>query len=83
MPRGTRHTLTGTLRWTGQGYALEMEGGGIWQLDVSRNCKRYLNSQVTITGTRAGFDLIDVDTLRPAGVLPMKVSFIGAIFRRK
>lgn len=62
MPRGTRHTLTGTLRWTRFGYALEMDDGGVWRLDIGWGWKarRNLNRRVMVEGARAGFDLIDV-----------------------
>lgn len=66
MPRGTRHTLTGTLRWTRFGYALEMDDGGVWRLDVGWGWKarRSLNLQVTVEGVRSGFDLLDVQSLK-------------------
>lgn len=66
MPRGTRHTLTGTLRWTRFGYALEMNDGGVWRLDVGWGWKvrRSLNLQVTVEGVRSGFDLLDVQSLK-------------------
>jgi len=62
MPRGTRHTLTGTLRWTRFGYALEMDDGGIWRLDVGWGWKarRNIGRRVTVEGVRSGFDLLDV-----------------------
>lgn len=68
MPKGTRHTLTGTLRRARFGYALEMDGGGVWRLDVGWGWKarRNLNRRVTIEGLRSGFDLLDVHRLRRA-----------------
>jgi hypothetical protein len=43
------------------GHVLEIDGGGVWQLDVgwfaaTRLCDR----RVTIEGLRSGFDLLDV-----------------------
>lgn len=69
MPRGTRHTLTGTLRWTRFGYALEMDDGGVWRLDVGWGwkAKRYINRRLFIEGVRSGFDLLDVHHLRLVG----------------
>lgn len=66
MPRGTHHTLTGTLRWTRLGYALEMDDGGIWRLDVGWGWKarRNINRRIVVEGSRSGFDWIDVDQLR-------------------
>ena len=65
MPRGTRHTLTGTLRRTRLGYALEIADGGVWQLDVGFewNLRAKLDRRVTVEGVRSGFDLIDVHRL--------------------
>lgn len=69
MPRGTRHTLMGTLRWTRLGYALEMDGGGVWRLDLSPfwRVRRYVDSRVIVEGVRSGFDLLDVYTLKSGG----------------
>lgn len=68
MPRGTRHTLTGTLRRTRLGYALEMDGGGVWRLDLGIIWRigRYVDRQVTVEGVRSGFDLLDVHRLKHA-----------------
>lgn len=65
MPRGTRHILTGTLRWTPSGYALEMGGGGVWRLDLGIfwRVRRYVDRRVTVEGVRSGFDLLDVHRL--------------------
>lgn len=62
MPRGTRHTLTGTLRRARFGYALEMDGGGMWQLDISTIwlIGRYVDRRIIVEGVRSGFDLLDV-----------------------
>ncbi len=54
MPRGTRHVLIGTLRRTRFGHALEMDGGGVWQLDLGwSSAKRHFNQRVTVEGTRS------------------------------
>ena len=68
MPRGTRHTLNGTLRRTKLGYTLEMDGGGIWRLDLGTMWRvgRYVDRRVVIEGIRSGFDLLDVDALSEA-----------------
>ena len=66
MPRGTRHVLTGTLRQTRFGHALEMDGGGVWQLDAPWSAaKRHCNQRVTVEGTRSGFNLLDVHRIAP------------------
>lgn len=67
MPMGTCYTVTGILRPSQHGpQALEMNGGGGWQLDVGRGWKarRPVGQRVTVEGTRAGFDLLDVRKIR-------------------
>jgi len=58
---------TGILRPNRQGYSLELEGGGSWQLDVSGSAKSYAGRRVTVEGIRSGFNLIDVHDIRLAG----------------
>lgn len=70
MPRGTQHVLTGILRRGRWGYALQMDGGGMWQLDVTGSADRHLNTRVTVEGRRSGYDLIDVYRLYPADAPP-------------
>ena len=69
MPLGTRHVETGILRPSQFGlYALEMDGGGIWQLDVGWGWKaqKLIGQRVMVEGTRAGFNLLDVKRMRSA-----------------
>lgn len=69
MPRGTHHVVTGILRPSQYGlYALEVEGGGVWQLDVGWGWKarKLVGQRVTIEGTRSGFNLLDVKWMRRA-----------------
>ncbi|WOE74654.1 DUF5818 domain-containing protein [Alterisphingorhabdus coralli] len=66
MPMGTRHTVTGILRRSRYGlYALEVDGGGVWQLDCGWGWKarKLVGQKVTVEGTRGGFDLLFVDML--------------------
>jgi len=70
MPRGTRHVETGILRPGKWGYSLEVDGGGVWQLDIAGSARRYIGQRVTIEGIRSGFDLIDVHRVGPGNTLP-------------
>lgn len=63
MPRGTRHVETGILRPGKWGYSLEVDGGGVWQLDVPQSARRYVGQRVTVEGVRSGFDLLDVERI--------------------
>ena len=68
MPRGSEHCLTGLLVPDPHGFALEVDGGGRWRLDVAdyTAASRLLNRRVTLTGRRCGFDQLEVDTITPA-----------------
>ena len=72
MPRGTRHVETGILRPGQWGYSLEMDGGGVWQLDVSHSARRYLGQRVTVEGVRSGFNLIDVERIVSGNTIQAK-----------
>jgi hypothetical protein len=61
-----KHVLTGTLRSSDRGlYALEADDGGVWQLDIgwTWRARRLVGRRVTVTGWRAGFDMLDVSRL--------------------
>jgi Protein of unknown function (DUF5818) len=61
MPKGTKHKETGILRRATLGYALEMDGGGRWLLDIKGSVRKLIGKRVTVEGKRTGFDLIYVD----------------------
>lgn len=65
MPRGTAHLVNGLLIVEGDGFALDVDGGGRWRLDVSDNraATRMAGRRVTVSGRRSGFDLLDVETI--------------------
>ena len=67
MPLGTAHSVTGLLVTDGHGFALDVDGGGRWRLDVrdDRAAARLAGRRVTLTGRRAGFDLLEVDSIAP------------------
>jgi hypothetical protein len=82
MPRGAHYIETGTLRPGQWGYSLHMDGGGIWELDVTRSPRRLLGQRVTVEGTRAGFNLLDVTHIWPAGDPPPAPGVFLALLRR-
>lgn len=63
MPMGTHHRLTGRLVRDATGFALEVDGGGRWRLDTADAtvAASLLDRRVELTGTRRGFDLLEVD----------------------
>lgn len=67
MPKGTRHTVTGILCPSRGGlYALKVDGGGVWQLDCGWGWKarKLIGRRVSLEGTRAGFDLLNVERIK-------------------
>lgn len=84
MPKGTRHIVTGILRPGRWGYALEVDGGGIWQLDVRRSARKLMGQRVTVEGIRSGFDLLDVERISHVGPRPKApiTDRCSALFRR-
>ncbi len=69
MPRGTVHNPTGIIVVVGHDYVLDVDGGGRWRLELRDERKAALlrGFRVTVVGCRAGFDLLEVDTIEPAG----------------
>lgn len=65
MPRGSGHRLTGLLVPDVRGFALEVDGGGRWRLDVTdySAASGLLNRRVTLAGRRRGFDQLEVDVI--------------------
>lgn len=66
MPMGTRHRVKGILLDSARGLVLEVEGGGVWALDVGWSDRKLVGQRVTVEGTRSGFDRLDVDWIGPA-----------------
>lgn len=63
MPRGQAYTLEGRLlsSHTPGSLALRLDDGGTWQLDAPHQLHKHIGERVRVSGTRSGFDLIDVD----------------------
>ena len=65
MPHGTSHDETGTI-WREAGYlVLLRDAGGRWRLDAPLSAERLIGKRVRVVGTRAGFDLLDVQSIEP------------------
>lgn len=60
MPLGSRHDETGLLLREGDALILRRDDGGRWRLDADRCSEALLGTRVRVTGTRSGFDLLDV-----------------------
>ena len=72
MPKGTINKETGLLRRAPIGYALEIDGGGRWLLEINQNVRKLIGKPVTVEGKRMGFDLIYVDQIWHEGKLQRK-----------
>ena len=66
MPMGTRHRVTGLLLEARRGLILELDGGGVYALDVGGGTREMLGKRVTVEGVRSGFDRLDVEWIGPA-----------------
>ncbi len=66
MPMGSRHRLTGLLLNSARGLILEVDGGGVYVLDMDRGARDLLGRRVIVDGVRSGFDRLDVDRIGPA-----------------
>ena len=63
MPLGASISDTGRLVRGEHNFLLRRDAGGTWRLDLGRFDRRLVGRRVSITGTRADFDLVDVETV--------------------
>lgn len=54
------------LQDSARGLILEVDGGGVYALDVERGARDLLGRRVIVDGVRSGFDRLDVDWIGPA-----------------
>ena len=65
MPRGTLHAETGTIWREGGHLVLLRDAGGRWRLDAPLSAERLFGKRVRVEGTRAGFELLNVQSIEP------------------
>jgi hypothetical protein len=63
MPLGVTYEETGLLLREGRGLVLCPDAGGTWRLDAGRDAERLVGRRVKLVGVRAGFDLLDVQSI--------------------
>lgn len=63
MPPGSRHDETGWLNEERGQLILCRDAGGTWRLDAPASAHKLKGMRVRIIGTRAGFDLLDVEAV--------------------
>ena len=73
MPRGTRHTLTGTLGWNERNHihVLHMKGGGYWFVDMPSRTSHLIDRDITVEGVRSGFNMLDVHRILAVEGVPV------------
>ena len=64
MPRGSHHDETGYLDHDGRAYGLLREDGGRWLVQIPRRAKGLVGQRVRIVGTRIGYNVLDVTSIR-------------------
>jgi hypothetical protein len=63
---GTTH-LTGVVERAANGPVLRTDGGGSWELDNTRQVRRFIGSRVEVVGERSGFNGFACNQIWPAG----------------
>jgi hypothetical protein len=64
MPLGTTHTAEGLLLAERGTLVLQLDGGGRWRLAATADVYARVGQRVRIEGVRAGFDLLDVQSVK-------------------
>lgn len=59
--------LTGIVERATNGPVLRTDGGGIWELDNTRQVCKFIGSRVEVVGERSGFNGFTCDQIWPAG----------------
>lgn len=67
MPVSSTTHLTGVVERSANGPALRTDGGGFWELDNTRQVRKFIGSRVEVVGQRSGFNGFACDQIWPAG----------------
>lgn len=59
--------LTGIIEGSTNGPVLRTDGGGTWELDNTRQVRKFICSRVEVIGERSGFNGFACDQIWPAG----------------
>ena len=59
--------LTGIVEWATNGPVLRTDGGGTWELDNTRQVRKFIGARVEVVGERSGFNGFACDQIWPAG----------------
>ena len=67
MPVSSTTHLTGMVERATNGPVLRTDGGGTWELDNTRQVRKFIGARVEVVGERSGFNGFACDQIWPAG----------------
>ena len=67
LPVSSTTHLTGIVERAANGPVLRTDGGGTWELDNTRQVRKFIGSRVEVVGERSGFNGFACDQIWPAG----------------
>jgi hypothetical protein len=67
LPVSSTTHLTGIVEWAANGPVLRTDGGGTWELDNTRQVRKFIGARVEVVGERSGFNGFACDQIWPAG----------------
>lgn len=67
LPVSTTTHLTGVVERAANGPVLHTDGGGKWELDNTRQVRKFIGARVEVVGERSGFNGFVCDQIWPAG----------------
>ena len=67
LPVSSTTHLTGIVEWAANAPVLRTDGGGTWELDNTRQVRKFIGARVEVVGERSGFNGFACDQIWPAG----------------
>ena len=67
LPVSSTTHLTGIVEQAANGPVLRTDGSGTWELDDTRQVRKFIGSRVEVIGERSGFNGFVCDEIWPAG----------------
>ena len=67
LPVSSTTHLTGVVERAANGPVLRTDGGGTWELDNTRQVRKFIGSRVEVIGKRSGFNGFVCDQIWPSG----------------
>ena len=67
LPVSSTTPLTGVVERSANGPVLRTDGGGTWELENTRQARKFIGSRVEVIGQRSGFNGFACDQIWPVG----------------